>query len=223
MVYAYRVQRVTLSGTMFGGAEEWSTGFFLGNEGADVADASQLAADAIRNAWITFFTNSGSAISNAYSFTQCKIAAIGADGHTELDQVYYSYPTTATVGGGGAFVNPAQCALAVTLLSGTPRGKGSKGRMYLPGINMSPTGTTGKLNSTAINTLATNVKTFFDTIDGSFDVPQQLILAARGTGPIPGLNARNDYVETIRVGDVMDTQRRRRNQLVETYTSKVLA
>jgi len=50
-----------------------------------------------------------------------------------------------------------------------------------------------------------------------------LILAARGSGLLPALNARNDYVETIRIGDVMDTQRRRRNGLTETYTSKVLA
>jgi len=138
MVYAYRVQRVTLSGTMFGGTEEWSTGFFLGNEGADVGDASTLAADAIRNAWITFFTNSGTRISNAYAFTQCKIAAIAADGHTELDQVFYSYPTSTTLGASALSPLPAQNALVATLLSGTPRGKGSKGRMYLPGINLTP-------------------------------------------------------------------------------------
>lgn len=223
MVYAFRVQRVTLSGTMFGGAEEWSTGFFLGQEGSDVADASQLTADAIRNAWITFFTNAGTAISNAYAFTQCKVAAIGADGHTELDQVYYSYPTSATVGASAGSIQAPQVALVATLLSGTPRGKGSKGRMYLPGCTLAPASATGKLPSVSIGNIATNLKTFFDTLDGSFDVPQQLILAARGTGLIPGLNARNDFVETIRVGDVYDTQRRRRNQLVETYTSRVLA
>jgi hypothetical protein len=84
-------------------------------------------------------------------------------------------------------------------------------------------GTNGKIDATSVGAIATNLKTFFDSMVGDADIPDQLILAAKGTGALPALTAQNDYVETIKVGDVYDTQRRRRNQLVETYVQRVLA
>lgn len=222
MVYAHRVQRVTISGTMFGGAEEWSTGFFLGAEGADAPDASEQAATDILDAWRVFFENGTSYISTAYHTTQVKIAAWDVNGHTEPDQVFYAYPQTELNGSTGVTVLPPQCSLVVTLLSDRPRGKASKGRMYLPGLATMPAAATGKLSAPVVTSIADNLKTFFDALVGDADIPGQLILAAKGTGPLPALTAQNDFVETIRVGDVVDTQRRRRNGLVEVYQSRVL-
>lgn len=222
MVYAHKVTRVTLSGTMFGGTEEWSTGFFLGQEGSDAADLNQLGLDVIRNAWTTFFTAAGSQVNSAYRFTQAKSATIGVDGKTIEGTVQYSYPTGTISGGVATNTHPPQCALVVTLLSDRPRGKASKGRMYLPGFSGNIT-SSGKADATQIGTVATNLKTFFDALVGNFDITDQLILAAKGTGALPALTAQNDYVETIRVGDVVDTQRRRRNGLAEVYTSRTLA
>jgi hypothetical protein len=54
------------------------------------------------------------------------------------------------------------------------------------------------------------------------DIPDELILAAKWSGLLGVIPAQNDYVETIRVGDVVDTQRRRRNGLTEVYTSRTL-
>jgi len=222
MVYAHDVVRVTLSGTMFGGAEEWSTGFFLGQEGSDATAPTQAAVDQIRDAWAVFFASATSYVSNLYTFTQAKAALIDDAGHTVLDSVKYSYPGTAVVGGRSAGHLPPQNALVVTLLSDRPRGKASKGRMYLPGVCVG-IGTNGKIDATSVGAIATNLKTFFDSMVGDADIPDQLILAAKGTGALPALTAQNDYVETIKVGDVYDTQRRRRNQLVETYVQRVLA
>lgn len=222
MVYAHRVNRVTISGTMFNGAEEWSTGFFLGQEGADAADGSDAGAAAILAAWETFFEHTNSKISSSYRVTQAKIAAIDTNGHTEPDHVYYAYPGSTITGSSAINTLPPQCSLVVTLLSDRPRGKASKGRMYLPGIATLPDAATGKLLSATVGAIADNLKTFFDALVGHVDIPDQLILAAKGTGPVPALTAQNDFVETIRVGDVIDTQRRRRNGLVETYTSRVL-
>lgn len=221
MVYAHNVVRVTLSGTMFGGAEEWSTGFFLGQEGSDATAPTQAGIDQIRDAWATFFASSTSYISSLYTFTQAKAAVIDDTGHTILDSVKYSYPGTAVVGGRAAGHLPAQCALVVTLMSDRPRGKASKGRMYLPGIAAS-IGNNGKIDATSAGAIATNLKTFFDSFASDADVPDQLILAAKGTGAFPALTAQNDYVEKIKVGDVIDTQRRRRNGLVETYVERTL-
>jgi hypothetical protein len=221
MVYAHRVARVTLSGTMFQGQEVWSTGFFLGQEGADAGDPSQAAVDAIRDLWVAFFTNSTSRISSNYQFTQAKIAAVGANGFTEKENVVYSYPAATTVGGVSTETLPPQCALVLTLLSDRPRGKAAKGRMYLPGIASSP-GTNGKISTTVATGVATNAKTFFDGVRANFNMPGLPILAAKGSGAFAAMNAQNDFIQTIRVGDVIDTQRRRRNGLTEVYTSRTL-
>lgn len=223
MVYAHRVNRVTISGTMFSGAEIWSTGFFLGEEGSDAADGSDLAATVILDAWRVFFENVSSYVSTYCLTTQVKIAAIDVNGNTETDKVFYAYPGTELNGGATAGnALPAQCSLVATLLSDRPRGKASKGRMYLPGTSII-VGAGGKITAAQAGTIADNLKTFFDALEASFDVPNQLILAAKGTGALPALTAQNDVVETIRVGDVIDTQRRRRNGISETYTSRVLA
>jgi len=222
MVYAHTVNRITLSGTMWGGAEEWSTGFFLGQEGADASELSQAGLDQIRDAWAVYFQHGLSWTSNQYRFLQAKSALIDATGHTILDSVKYSYVGGNVVGGATSGHFPSQCSLVVTLMSDRPRGKASKGRMYLPGIAGGVNGG-GKLDSDRVGSIATNLKTFFDSFASDADVPDQLILAAKGTGPVPALTAQNDFVETIKVGDVVDTQRRRRNGLVESYTTKVLA
>jgi hypothetical protein len=223
MVYAHAVQRVTISGTMFGGAEEWSTGFFMGKEGADCDDWTQQAAEDILTAWRVFFEHSNSRISNVYLTTQVKTAKIADTGFTVLDQVHYAYPSTTLDGAAVTAVYPPQCSLVVTLLSDRPRGKASKGRMYLPGFVANINGGTGKISSTDAGQLADNMKTFFDALTSDADFgTDQLILAAKGTGPVPALTAQNDWVQTIRVGDVIDTQRRRRNGLPETYVSRTL-
>lgn len=221
MVYAHKITRVTLSGTMFGGVEEWSTGFFLGEENADATEPTQAAADQIRDAWATFFTAGGSLVSNNYAFTQVKMASIGSDGHTISSSVKYSYPGSAVVGSTASNTHPPQCAVVVTLLSDRPRGKASKGRMYLPGFSGNIMDN-GKIDSPDVNSIAENLKTFFDSMTNDADIPDELILAAKWSGPLNVIPAQNDYVETIRVGDVVDTQRRRRNGLAEVYTSKTL-
>lgn len=222
MVYAHTVNRITLSGTMWGGAEEWSTGFFLGQEGSDAAELPQAGLDLIRDSWATFFSHGLSWISNQYTFTQAKSALIDATGHTILESVKYSYPTGSVVGGTTSGHFPSQCSLVVTLQSDRPRGIASKGRMYLPGIAGGVNGG-GKLDSDRVNSIANNLKTFFDSMVGSFDIADQLILAGKARSALLAGTAQNDYVETMKVGDVVDTQRRRRNGLSESYQLRTLA
>jgi hypothetical protein len=224
MVYAHKVCRVTLSGTMFGGTEVWSTGFFVGAKDADTAAApNQAAADAVRDAWTTFFISDAAKISKDYQFTTAKLASIADDGHTVLDEVVYSYPATTISGYSTHNQNlPPQCSLVCTLTTVRPRGLASKGRMYLPGV-IGPVLSTGKLSSSDVTGISNGLKTFFDAVNASSDVPGQIILAAKGTGLLPALTAQNEWVTGFRVGDVVDTQRRRRNNLVEVYTLKTLA
>jgi len=221
VVYAHKVNRVTLSGSMWGGVEEWSTGFWLGEESADAVAPTQDEADAIRDLWTTMWTATNSHISQQYKFEQVKIAPINTNGTTDSAGVVYSYAAGSPSGGNAAAFYPSQCSLVVTLLSDRPRGLASKGRMYLPGTCAPVTGT-GKINGSSHEQVAQAMETFFNGVRASADVVNDPILAAKGTGLFPELTAQNDYIESIRVGDVIDTQRRRRNQLSETYISKIL-
>lgn len=221
MVYAHKVCRVTISGTMFGGAEEWSTGFFLGFDSSDSTAPTQQGADDILAAWTTFFSASGSLISNRYATTQVKLSSLNTAGDTLADETKYAYPATALVGATTSTTLPPQCSLVVTLKSTIAHGRGSKGRMYLPGISVI-IGTDGKVASTSVGTIATNLQSFFNLMGNDADLPGRLILASKAPN-ILGVGAFNQNVTSIAVGDVIDTQRRRRNGLSEVYTTKALS
>lgn len=229
-VYAYNVNRVTVSGTCFGGAEIWSTGFWLGSAGADAADPAGSAIP-IAALWNTLFSTAGNAFSSNYVTQQVKVAQHkSSDGKVDLTKVDFYDLSPTQAGGGTSTALPPQISLACTLTSQIQRGTAAKGRMYLPGINTPVTSGTGKILSTYVNTLATAMKTLMDGINASSSVPDSVILVSRGnkvtdvgTGEIHYVLPKNALVTGLRVGDVYDTQRRRRNGMAETYTTKVLA
>jgi hypothetical protein len=102
---------------------------------------------------------------------------------------------------------PFQCATVITLLTASATRHG-RGRFYLPPLAASFL-LNGKLNSTAMTTLDTAWTAFFDSLNTD------------GVNPV--VRNRTGHISTpvtgARVGDVIDTQRRRRNKLVETYTA----
>lgn len=226
--YAHKFVRVTISGTCFGGAEEWSTGFQMGSPTADMVGASAPGAQSIADAWEAFFETAGNKFSSAYKTTQVKAALINTNGTTDLDEIdYYTYPTPLS-GGYTSNVLPAQITLAATLTSDNQRGLASKGRMYLPGINEPISDGTGKISDTFQQTLATNFKTFLDAVNTAGGASGKLVLASKGhkdkAATVPTwLAGRTAWVTGCRIGNVYDTQRRRRNGLAETYEARVLA
>jgi hypothetical protein len=102
--------------------------------------------------------------------------------------------------------------------------------MYLPGVS-STIGGGGKLATLFCDQLATGFKTFLDTVNAGQTGGAYVILASKGhktdqldaNGQPVYVDGRNARVTGCRIGDVYDTQRRRRNDLVEVYTTKVLA
>lgn len=226
--YAFAVNRVTISGDCFSGAEVWTTGFFLGSESADAVDPDGLAAE-IAPYWTTFFTTANSTVASTYRSLQVKVSHIGADGVTDGALTdYYDWVTPPT-GNAGPTSMPPQTSLVCTLTSNLTRGAGAKGRMYLPGINGAVT-TSGKVTGTTPTNASLNLKTMFDAINSDVDIPGQLILASHGpvTKVLPGpvntyFDPLNVLVTGLRIGDVYDTQRRRRNGLTEFYTNRALA
>jgi hypothetical protein len=93
--------------------------------------------------------------------------------------------------------------------------------MYLPGIQQG-LDATGHAGGTFNQTLATNMANMFEEIGSSFDSPGALINASHGRDVGLGAGMVNRPVTHIRVGNVYDTQRRRRNGLVESYATSEL-
>jgi hypothetical protein len=228
--YPHRVNKVVISGDCFSGSEIWSTGFYMGSETADAGDPGSLAALNIAPYWTTFFTHVDSHISNGYRTLQIKVSQLGTDGDTDLEMIdFYDYPSP-PAGGGGASTLPPQISLAATLTSELQRGLAAKGRMYLPGINSAVSSSSAKLSTITTNPLLDKLKIFFDAVNTDPDIPGRLILASKGHkvagvggDPFTYIGGVIKDVTGFRVGDVYDTQRRRRDAIPEVYSTRVLA
>lgn len=219
---AQKVVRVTLSGQMFNGAEEWQTGFYMGSATQDATAPTQQFADAVRDAWTTFFTFADHGISNSYSFTQAKCVLLAKDGRYGADEPVVSSPAASVVGPRSGAPMPPQVALVATLMAGSGKGLAGKGRMYLPGI-AETINSSGHLDQGYCVKWADGLAAFFNTINGSFDAPGEVINVSRGHKALLGAGNRNVPVNGVRVGNVYDTQRRRRNALAETYSAATVA
>ena len=216
--YAHKVVRVTIFGDMFNGNEEWSTGFYLGHEDTNASNPTGAWQGALKTAWQAFFTNTTAHISGDWKTIGVKSALMNANGTTDLDNVLTDYYASPIAGGEGGGSLPPQVSLSAQLGTLKPRGLGSKGRMYLPGVRTPVSSTTGKIGSTEAGQIATALKTFFNAVNASFDAPGKLITASHGPAfALPGREPINVLVDRVRVGDVYDTQRRRRNGLSELY------
>ncbi len=228
--YAHAIKRCTISGQSFGGAEIWSTSFYIGSVEADVSNPTQQFADAIRTAWTAFFQNVGVQMGTNWTTKEIKLAQVGTDGKTSLSNVIYAPYGTPIAGTYGSNVYPPQVSVAATLEHTGARGLAAKGRMYLPGIARSVTAT-GMMDTTSCTAIATALKTFLDAVNTAAPTGERVILASQGRRtkgadgkytPVPG-TAVNAVVDRVKVGSVFDTQRRRRNNLVELYQSATLA
>lgn len=221
MSLPFQVARVTLSGSMFNGAEIWSTGFYMGWENQDATAITPTGVSDISNAWSIFFGSASTSVSSAFKYEMCKVAMISQDGKTIADSAQYYSPATPVSGGGTSNAFPPQVSLVATLANSLPRGLATKGRMYLPGINaaLQPD---GKLASISTTPIANNLKAFFDEIHLDADLPGNPVLASIGRGPLK-LDGAIRNVSQIRIGSVYDTQRRRRNALQESYVTLPVA
>lgn len=229
--YAFQVAKVTISGTCFNGQEEWSTGFYLGHDDSDALDPGTTSASAIAARWTTFFTHANAFIAGTYKTTSVKVSLLELDGDVDLSSIdIYDYPAPISGVSGGAPM-PPQISLAATLTSDNQRGLASKGRMYLPGVNLPVVPTDPRIAAFEQGALATKLQEFINGVNDEFNLPGRVILASKGHkvagSPDPDdysyTGGINRYVTGLRLGNVYDTQRRRRGDLVESYVNKVIA
>lgn len=219
MAYANKIQRLTFSGTCFGGQEIWSTGLFLADIGVDIGTATQGSVDAYAALWKTFFQDTQVNISSSYVHTQTKLQVLFTTGAPDPANTVYNNAVTST-GNFGSNPHVPQASLVASLRNTGTHGLATKGRMYLPGVYQTVDPSSGRISSTAATNIATNFQTFINGINSAAPVGTVVALCSKGTTTTPtGVSAAVTHVE---IGNVYDTQRRRRNALTETYVNKTI-
>lgn len=205
--------KLVLEGTLGSPASEiWSIGLgFFEQSGPGVDTAAELTAWA--QAAATRWTNLASTeipkqwLTLGGSVTRIKAYWYAGFGQGASAQGEANVTSGVGVGSVG---NPFQCARAVSLRT-NQAGRRFRGRFYWPDLNSTPA-ITGK-----VTTNTAQVQDFVDLIKG-FEADAGLGVNFR-LGVVSQAAAVVTPVTSIAVGDVLDTQRRRRNELPEVYSS----
>lgn len=126
---------------------------------------------------------------------------------------------TAIVGGTGAVTKTPQDALVLSLRTNTPGARG-RGRMYWPALAASLS-TQFQLTTPTPAAIAADAKTWLNAIGTQLNnyfigigATPRVVLSVRSVRD----HQCRDVVQ-IQVGSVLDTQRRRRDKLPETYSN----
>ena len=191
------LHRFVASGTTPG--ETFS--FTLHGESAlSTGDAAQEFADALTAAWAAGMDDLTTA---DIDLTLASAATLdpATDGQITRAEV-----VLALTGVAAGEMLPFQCATVISLLTNSATRHG-RGRFYLPPLAVSQTDQ-GRVSAAAMIVLDTAWTAFFDSLNTSGITP----VVRNRTGHV------STTVTSARVGNVIDTQRRRRNKLTEVYT-----
>lgn len=194
---------VTWFGDAFSGAEEWQVGLRLAQP---FAGATEAQLEDLSDAMAALLPNVG--FPGGRRFLGVKVAPQDVNGRYPdgVDAVEYLRPTPLV---GAASAGFPQIALVLSLRTARSRGYASNGRMYLPST-FSISASTGLIPETDALNAATAGANFIAAV-GLVGLGEPSVMSTVGAG-------RVETITGVRVGRVMDTQRRRRNQLPETYT-----
>jgi hypothetical protein len=178
-----------------------------------VAALAELDIDAMAARFGVYHANADTKIHTNAKMTSLKATAIGVDGHY-LTDAREAEPAPGGVAGGSSGTRPAnQVALVISLGSNTQIGRATKGRFYLPltTITLNTNGASDSSITTPL--LASTVDFLQDVIDicvAMDEVGTLQLMSNVGAGI-------SRAVSRVRVGQVPDTMRSRRNALSEGY------
>lgn len=150
------------------------------------------------------------ALSSRFTIDRVRTELYGANGRLAA---YSEAAPPTSAGGSGSLVHPVSTAVAVSLYTNIP-GRRYRGRIYWPAAGLSLDSSTGRIAPSNTLGLAQDVAALLQDIEQA---------APTGWEPVLGVYSRvlgaGVAVTQLRVGDVPDTQRRRRDALKETYAT----
>lgn len=198
--------RLTMKWQLPGGeVANCSTSWWNETATGEISDA---IADALATRALAFWTDLSSAYTATCLYAGCKVSLIATDGVTVDSRERAISPA----GGNLSESNlPSECAVCVSLRTQSASRAG-RGRFFLPAPGAGRINTAGRLTSTVTDDIADAAVSFLAPVATGSLVPVVASQTAAGHQPLTG----------VRVGDVLDVQRRRRDALVEVYDSRTL-
>jgi len=206
--------RVGILGTTIGG-EVWSVNPVFDPEGEFPGSVDQGALDtaALAIANLTPGANLISTLSPSLSYTGARLE-VRHDADDSL--IALSIATRAApLVGTGTLRMPSQAAMVISLRTNTPGARG-RGRLFWP-TPAAAVGSDFRVAGTLQTAMLSDAKTWFNGIETILASNFPAIgfnLAVRSKA-----NAATPHVVRMQVGNVIDTQRRRRDALAESYAS----
>lgn len=162
----------------------------------------------------TWFSSASAGIPAEVTLNYLKMNTIGADGrYSDPESHTYDFTPPQAGGYGSAVGRPAFLSIALSWGTLRARGPASRGRIYLP--NYSKATFAGSVISGGdAQSVRQSGLTLLDTLanNGSEEAQFQPCVVSK----ISGLYSP---IKSVRVGNVYDVQRRRKNALAETYVS----
>jgi hypothetical protein len=203
------------------GVDIWQTGVRVGHlldNTAPVQPDDTALADLYDSILAPFHSDINIGISQGAVLNHVKCASVDTSGHNTADVSQHN--GTATPGPVTTDRGGVQDSIVLSLWSGTILGRANYGRLYMPWNGIPVRHQDGKISSAAAGNFAIRAATFMFDLDAwmstNVDVDSQVLIFSKvGTGvkKAPAL---------VRVGDVPDTQRRRRNRIAESYSAVTL-
>lgn len=212
MVMPANVLKVTHRGSI--ATDQWQTAGYFRPSGAAPANPIPSAfgtdvANKARDLWIALAPYTSAMV----TFTGVRLDWYGATGSHDasLDAV----PTLGSIPGTAAGNHPPQTCVVASVRSAVP-GPKFRGRMYLPLLSGTVSTANGTFPTADASSIASALKAYWVAVAalGSW--------GAAGWTPVvvSQTPVGNQVAATaIKVGNVFDTQRRRRNKVVETYST----
>ena len=219
-MYTSHLLKLTWGGSI-AGQDEWTNQIHLLAGDGSLEDTVQAANDTILGATLAAdlaaaYGGTGG-IARYQNLAWIKLSVIDPEGLLVGEPKWYDY-TTPVVGTSTVNV-PPQDSIVVTLTTPESRGLAYKGRIFLPAGFGDVQGSDGRLTSTQTNAIAQRFKTLFDAINNGFstvlNAPYVVVASNVRTGA-------TNRVTGVQVGNLVDTQRRRRNRLNESYATAQL-
>lgn len=222
MAYPDRIWRCNIVGETQGGEQLVHTVWMRADGSAVIGPAAtQTIANKVRDRWqhavLTGHTSGGPLATRLHTgtrYTRVSAYRVNAQGLAS-DQAEALFDP-ATVKGSVTRALPPQCALVVTLQTSKP-GRSGRGRLYLGGLGDFILGNDGRVPAGHRDLMSDTMATFYTSLRDENMLPDVV-------RPVVVSNRQSDSykVTKVAIGDVFDTQRRRRASLVESKAVRVV-
>lgn len=202
---------VQWGGTLPGG-EIFSCGLRVAPDAstASMPDVTDAESDAVGAIIGTYHGAPDTLVNQNAVLTYVKTNVIGTDGKYKFSDTHEYVPIGIPGGGGSNPLYPNQVAIAVSLLTDFTRGPAHRGRFYLP-IPSIVVQSDGKITAADANRIRATTLTMINALPGALVGMNASVMSRKSGAP-----ARRT-ITNVQVGRVLDTQRRRRNALTESY------